>query len=61
MKKAVFRSSLILERFAKVLNRSDVGLLLVNNGATDNSAEVFAELIPKYPFASSIIRGQSKL
>jgi len=45
---------LILERFQKVLNRSDVGLLLVNNGSMDNSAEVLKELIPKYPFASTI-------
>lgn len=45
---------LILERFAKVLNRKDVGLLLVNNGSKDNSESVLKELIPKYKFASTI-------
>lgn len=44
---------LILERFAKVLNRKDVGLLLVNNGSKDNSEAVLKELIPKYEFAST--------
>ncbi|MCX7997546.1 MAG: glycosyltransferase family 2 protein [Leptospiraceae bacterium] len=42
---------LILERFAKVLNRKDVGLLLVNNGSKDNSETILKELIPKYEFA----------
>jgi len=53
---------LILERFQKVLNRSDVGLLLVNNGSTDNSAQVLKELISKYPLCFySKSRGKSRL
>lgn len=42
---------LILERFNQVINRSDIEVILVNNGSKDNSDEVFAELIPKYAFA----------
>jgi glycosyltransferase involved in cell wall biosynthesis len=43
--------SLILERFNKVITRNDIEVLLVNNGSTDNSEQVFNELIPNYPFA----------
>ncbi len=42
--------SLILERFNKVITRNDIEVLLVNNGSTDNSEQVFNELIPNYPF-----------
>lgn len=42
---------LIFKRFGEVLNRSDVELVLVNNGSTDSSAQVFRELLPAHPFA----------
>lgn len=45
---------LILKRFAEVISRDDVEVLLVDNGSRDNSAEVLRELLPKYPFAKSI-------
>ena len=41
---------LILEEFASVI-RKDVEVVLVNNGSTDNSEQVFTDLAPKYPFA----------
>lgn len=43
---------LILNRFQEVLaDRDDVEVVLVNNGSTDNSHNVFESLIPKFPFA----------
>lgn len=45
---------LILERFDQAINRSDIEVILVNNGSIDNSEEVFAELIPKYAFARMV-------
>ncbi len=42
---------LIFKRFKEILNRSDVELVLVNNGSTDHSARVFDELLPANPFA----------
>lgn len=46
---------LILERFNDVIKREDIEVILVDNGSTDNSNSVFAELLPKYPF-SKVIR-----
>lgn len=45
---------LILERFDAVMDRDDVEVVLVNNGSTDNSSQVFEALTPKFPFASVI-------
>lgn len=45
---------LILNRFQKILNRDDVGLLLVDNGSSDNTPIVLKEIIKEYPFAESI-------
>jgi len=45
---------LILEAFAKVINRSDVELILVDNGSTDDSAQVLATLVPLYRFAHTV-------
>jgi polyisoprenyl-phosphate glycosyltransferase len=45
---------LILETFNKVINGTDIELLLVDNGSTDNSEEIFSELIPMYSFAKVI-------
>lgn len=42
---------LILNHFASAINRSDVQLLLVDNGSTDGSAAVLAETVPKFSFA----------
>lgn len=42
---------LILKRFDEVIQRDDIEVILVNNGSTDNSAQVLAELVPKYAFA----------
>lgn len=45
---------LILERFAEVISRDDVEVMLVDNGSTDNSPAVLKELLPKYSFARTI-------
>ena len=45
---------LILERFAHVLSRDDVEVILVDNGSTDDTPRVLAELLPRYPFARSL-------
>lgn len=45
---------LILERFQEVIEREDIEVILVNNGSTDNSAQVLADLLPKYPFAKTV-------
>ena len=42
---------LILEKFASIIKKDDVEVLLVNNGSKDNSKEVLDELVPKYTFA----------
>ena len=44
---------LILERFGEVITREDIEVILVDNGSTDDSALVLAELLPKYPFAKT--------
>jgi glycosyltransferase involved in cell wall biosynthesis len=44
---------LILEKFASVIKRDDVEVILVNNGSTDGSQMVLDELLPKYPFFTS--------
>ena len=46
---------LILEKFNSVIRRDDVEVVLVNNGSTDNSAEVLEAELPKYPFARSVL------
>lgn len=45
---------LILERFAEVIRRDDVEVVLVDNGSKDNSPAVLKELLPKYSFARTI-------
>ena len=43
---------LILNRFQEILaGRDDIEVILVNNGSTDNSQDIFEELVPKFPFA----------
>jgi glycosyltransferase involved in cell wall biosynthesis len=46
---------LILERFNQVIKRDDIEVILVNNGSTDNSSDVLAKIINKYPFARMIL------
>lgn len=45
---------LILKRFGEVIRRKDVEVILVDNGSTDNTQKVLAELLPQYPFARTI-------
>lgn len=45
---------LILDKFASVINRNDVEVLLVNNGSKDNSQEILDDLLPKYSFARDV-------
>ena len=45
---------LILERFDEVIKTDEVEVILVNNGSTDNSAEVLDELLPNYCFARTV-------
>lgn len=46
---------LILERFAEVIGDNDIEAILVNNGSTDNSANVLEELLPRYSFAKTVL------
>ena len=41
---------IILERFAAIINREDIEVVLVNNGSTDNSKAVINKLTPNYKF-----------
>lgn len=45
---------LILKRFGEVIRRKDVEVILIDNGSTDNTQKVLAELLPRYPFARTI-------
>ncbi len=45
---------LILDRFAGVLNRRDIEIVLVDNGSMDNSPAVLERLVGSYPFARSL-------
>src|SRR5579883_2800478 len=42
---------LILERFQAVCTRSDVELLILDNGSTDRSPEIISQQLPSYSFA----------
>ncbi len=45
---------LILERFREIIKRDDMEVILVDNGSTDGSAHVLADLLPKYSFARTV-------
>jgi len=45
---------LILNRFSEVIKRSDVEVILVDNGSTDDSQDVLNEMLPKFAFARTI-------
>lgn len=42
---------LILGKFDKIIKRTDIEVILVNNGSTDNSKDIFSKLVPNYSFA----------
>jgi glycosyltransferase involved in cell wall biosynthesis len=44
---------IILEKFAAVMNRSDVEILFVNNGSNDASKDVFIQYNTKIFFCKS--------
>ncbi|MBO6205631.1 MAG: glycosyltransferase family 2 protein [Lachnospiraceae bacterium] len=46
---------LILQRFDEVIKKSNIEVILVNNGSTDDSAHVIEELLPQYPFAKTVL------
>lgn len=46
---------LILERFQSAMKDPSIEVILVNNGSTDNSAEVLANLLPQYSFARTVL------
>lgn len=45
---------LLLERCKELTQRSDVEVILVDNGSTDNTADVLLKLLPNYPGCRSI-------
>ncbi len=45
---------LLLERCARVARPGDIEVVLVDNGSTDDSTRVLAQLLPKYPGCRSV-------
>jgi glycosyltransferase involved in cell wall biosynthesis len=46
---------LILKRFNKVIDTDDIEVILVNNGSTDNSANILKKLLQEYVFARTVL------
>ncbi|MBU6452165.1 MAG: glycosyltransferase family 2 protein [Cyanobacteria bacterium REEB67] len=44
---------LILKRFSEVASRADIGLLLVDNGSSDDTPAIISEQLPSFSFARS--------
>jgi len=51
---------LILERFNNAIKRSDIEVVIVENGSQDNSQEILDDLLPRYNFARAIIVNENK-
>lgn len=45
---------LLLKRFDEVIDTNDIEVILVNNGSSDNSADVLNRLLPHYRFARTV-------
>jgi glycosyltransferase involved in cell wall biosynthesis len=45
---------LLLPRCKEVTRRSDIEVILVDNGSTDNSPDIFLNLLPQYPGCRSV-------
>lgn len=45
---------LVLEGFNGAVGKRDAEVILVDNGSSDGTAELLAELLPRYPFARSV-------
>lgn len=46
---------LILRSFSKHIRDENIEVILVNNGSTDQTANVLEKLLPKYPFARTVL------
>lgn len=44
----------LLEKLGSAINRSDIEIIIVDNGSTDNTDKVLGRLLKDYPFARSI-------
>ena len=44
----------LLEVCKREFTSPDVEVILVNNGSTDNSADILSDILPNYPFARSV-------
>lgn len=44
----------ILERFAEIITRNDIEVILVDNGSLDDTPELLKKLLPNYSFARTI-------
>lgn len=45
---------LIFKKFDEVIKKREIEVIMINNGSTDDSQELFDELIPKYHFAKLV-------
>jgi glycosyltransferase involved in cell wall biosynthesis len=51
---------LLIERCGEILRQNIVEVILVDNGSTDNTREIFSDLLPAYPGCRSISVEQNK-